>query len=66
MFKPMRIGRLPREHFKRAVDDEFSKFERRERAFRQAERDERAAQLRLPIARTRLSIQSDERALGLR
>jgi hypothetical protein len=44
-----KIKATPREHFMRAVDDEFSKFERKERAFRQAERDERAAQLGLPI-----------------
>jgi hypothetical protein len=44
----------------RAVDEEFSKFERKERVFRQAERDERAARLCLPIARDQLSIRSDE------
>jgi hypothetical protein len=43
----------PREHFMRAVDDEFAKFERKERAFRQAEREERAAELRLPIVQAR-------------
>ncbi len=53
MYRPMRIGRTPREHFMRAVDDELSKFERKEREFRQAERDERAAKLRLPIDRNR-------------
>jgi hypothetical protein len=51
----------PSEHFMRAVQDEFSKFERKERAFRQAEREERAANLRLRIARNRASIPSDER-----
>jgi hypothetical protein len=52
MFRPTRISRSsPREHFTRAVEDEFSKFERKERAFRQADRDERAAKLRLPIDR---------------
>jgi hypothetical protein len=35
MFRPTRISKSPREHFKRAVDEEFSKFERKERAFRQ-------------------------------
>jgi hypothetical protein len=35
----------------KAFDEEFSKFERKERAFRQAERDERGAKLRLPIDR---------------
>jgi hypothetical protein len=33
-----------------AIEDEFSKFERKERAFRQADRQERAARLRLPIS----------------
>jgi hypothetical protein len=37
----------------RVVEDELSKFERKERAFRQAEQDERIAKLRLPIARNR-------------
>jgi hypothetical protein len=45
----------------RADEDEFSKFERKERAFRQAEREERAANLRLPIARNRASILGDQR-----
>ena len=43
------IAKTQREHFMRAVDDELDKFERKERAFRQQERAERAAQLRLPI-----------------
>jgi hypothetical protein len=60
MFKPTRIVRSPREHFMRAVDDEFSKFERKERELRQAERDERAAQLRLPIARHQPRARTDE------
>ena len=45
----------------RAVEDEFSKFERKERAFRQADRDERAGELRLLIARNQPSVQRDER-----
>jgi hypothetical protein len=61
MFRPTRISKSPREHFKRAVDEEFSKFERKERAFRQAERDERAAKLRLPIDRNQSYILSNER-----
>jgi hypothetical protein len=44
------IGKTPREHFKRAADDELAKFVRKEIAFQKAERDERAAQLRLPLA----------------
>jgi hypothetical protein len=47
-----RIAKIPREHFKRTVEDELAKFEREERAIRQADRDDRAAQLRLPIARS--------------
>jgi hypothetical protein len=35
----------------RAVDSELDAFESKEKAFRQAEREERAAQLRLPLAR---------------
>jgi hypothetical protein len=45
------IAKTPREHFMRAVDDELAKFVRKEIAFQQAERDERAARLRLPVAR---------------
>jgi hypothetical protein len=45
------IAKTPREHFMRGVDDELAKFERKERAFRQAEREERAARLKLPIER---------------
>jgi hypothetical protein len=43
------IAKTPREHFMRAAEDELAKFERKERAFRQADRDERAAKLRLPL-----------------
>jgi hypothetical protein len=50
---PTRIGKSARERFMRAVEDELSKFEHKELAFRQAERDERAAKLGLPIARNR-------------
>ena len=49
-FRPTSIVKSPREHFMRAVEDEFSKVELKEREFRQAERDERAANLRLPIS----------------
>jgi hypothetical protein len=55
-----RIVRSPREHFMRAVEDEFSKFELKERAFRQADKDERAAQLGLPIVRRQTPIRSDK------
>jgi len=43
--------KTPREHFKRAIDDELAKFERKEIAFQRADRDERAAKLRLPVSR---------------
>jgi hypothetical protein len=56
------IAKLPRASLKRIVDDELAKFERRERAFRQAERNERATRLRLPLAATKFaSLQSHER-----
>jgi hypothetical protein len=59
MNKLLRIARTPREHFMRAVEDELSKFEQKERGFRQADREERAAKLRLPVDRDRP--RSDER-----
>jgi hypothetical protein len=46
---PTRITKSPREHFRRAVEDEFAKFERKERAFRRADKQERAAKLHLPV-----------------
>lgn len=46
-----RIAKTPREHFMRAVDDELANFQRKEMAFQQAERDERAARLKLPLVR---------------
>ena len=56
-----RIGRTPREHFMRTVDEEFDRFERKERAFRQADRDERAARLHFPLAREHLPpLEKDE------
>jgi hypothetical protein len=57
-----RIGKTPREHFMRTVDEELAKFERKERAFQRADRDERAARLRFPLARENLPpIENDER-----
>jgi hypothetical protein len=53
MFKPTRIVSSPREHFMRAVDDELARFERKEREFRQADLQERAAKLGLPLPRSR-------------
>jgi hypothetical protein len=43
----------------RTADDEFA-FERQERALRQAEREERAAQLRLPLTRNPTTSPSQE------
>ena len=42
------IARTPRDHFMQAAKDELEKFERKEIAFQQAERNERAMKLRLP------------------
>jgi hypothetical protein len=54
MSQATKSAKTPREHFMRAVEDELSKFERKERSFRQAVRQERADQLRLPITRNAL------------
>jgi hypothetical protein len=40
MIKRTGLAKTPREHFMRAVDDELAKFERKERAFGQAERED--------------------------
>jgi hypothetical protein len=45
----------------RAVDDELAKFERKEMAFQQAEREERASRLRLPLARENPASRRHER-----
>ena len=51
-----RIGKTPR-----AADEEFAKFEREECALRRADRDERAARLRFPLARENLPpVKNDE------
>jgi hypothetical protein len=42
------IAKTPREHFMQAAKDELEKFVRKEIAFQQAERNERAIKLRLP------------------
>jgi hypothetical protein len=56
-----RIGKTPREHFRRTADEEFAKFEREECALRRADRDERAARLRFPLARENLPpVKNDE------
>jgi DNA invertase Pin-like site-specific DNA recombinase len=51
MIKHTEMTKTPRDHFMRAVEDELAKFERKEKSFRQALREERAAQLRLPFGR---------------
>lgn len=43
------IADTPREHFRRAAEDELEKFVRKEIAFQQAERIERARELGLPV-----------------
>jgi hypothetical protein len=51
MVRRTTIAQIPREHFMLAVDEEFAKFERKERAFRNADRRERAERLRLPLTK---------------
>jgi hypothetical protein len=60
MIKRTTIGKTPREHFMLTADDEFAKFERQERALKQAEREERAAKLGLPFARNLTTSPSQE------
>lgn len=48
MVERKRIAKTPREHFMQAAKDELEKVERKEIAFQQAERAERAKKLRLP------------------
>jgi hypothetical protein len=50
MVEPKRIAKTPRERFMRAAEDELAKFVRKEIAFQQADRNERAMKLRLPIS----------------
>jgi hypothetical protein len=50
MVEPKRIAKTPRERFMRAAEDELAKFVRKEIAFQQADRNERALKLRLPIS----------------
>jgi hypothetical protein len=50
-----RIAKTPHEHFMRAANDELANFQRTEQAFQRAERDERAARLRLPLVRNALA-----------
>ncbi len=39
----------PRDHFMRAAEKEMAKFESQEREFRKKERQERAAELHIPV-----------------
>ena len=48
MIEQKAIAKTPREHFRRAAEDEMEKFVRKEIALQQAERIERARKLRLP------------------
>jgi hypothetical protein len=49
------IEKTPREHFMQAANEEPETFERKEIAFQQAERNERAMKLRLPSRTIRVS-----------
>jgi hypothetical protein len=49
MMEHTHLGATSRERFTRAVEQEMAKFERREMEFRKKDRDERAAELRLPL-----------------
>jgi hypothetical protein len=51
MVRRTTIGKTPREHFMLALDEEFAKFERQERSLQNADRKERAEQLRLPLTK---------------
>jgi hypothetical protein len=44
------LGATSRERFMRAAEQEMAKFERWEMEFRKKDRDERAAELRLPLS----------------
>jgi hypothetical protein len=50
MIERKRIAKTPREHFMQAAEDELAKFVRKEIAFQQDDRDERAMKLGLPIS----------------
>ena len=62
MIRQTGIAKTPREHFRRAAEDELARFVRKEIAFQQAEREERATRLRLPIPRKNpAAVQTRER-----
>jgi hypothetical protein len=49
LVEPKRIAKTPRERFMQAAEVELTKFVRKEIAFQQADRNERAMKLCLPI-----------------
>ena len=49
MMECTQIGVTPREAFMRAVQKELAKFERQEIEFRKKDRQERAAELHIPL-----------------
>jgi hypothetical protein len=51
MVRRTTIGKIPREHFMLAMDEEFAKFECQELALQNADRNERAERLRLPVTK---------------
>jgi len=50
MIERKKIAKTPREHFMRAAADELARLVRKEIAFQNADRNERAMKLRLPIS----------------
>jgi hypothetical protein len=50
MIERKRIAKTPRERFMQVAEDELAKFVRKEIAFQQDDRDERAMKLGLPIS----------------
>jgi len=50
MIERKKIAKTPREHFMQAAADELARLLRKEIAFQNADRNERAMKLRLPIS----------------
>ncbi|OAF12381.1 hypothetical protein AYJ54_05995 [Bradyrhizobium centrolobii] len=50
MIEQKKIAKTPREHLMQAAADELARFVHKEIAFQNADRDERAMKLRLPIS----------------
>ncbi len=57
-----RIDATPRKRFMQAVSDELTKFERCEAELRKSERQERAAELHLPLDRAPTSYEPTPRS----